>query len=227
MYNKTSGIPQTLTLDTIEKNPDQYTLETGGYNLVVKKATTDDDTVFECEAGESKAARVYIYDEPDSITLDWEHSVNKAGAVSANQEYKLRCKTTNSYPPATHRYYKDGVELSNQTIVYTYNNNTETGYGDVTSFMPFTPTSSDVDGNINVRCEADLYIKKNVMSVSFGINVSEHLNTVSDIVAVYEVVDIVMYITRKESFNSEYINSFVIPLYNNHNYKFPTVSRLN
>jgi len=36
--------------------------------------------------------------------------------------------------------------------------------------MPFTPTSSDVDGNINVRCEADLYIKKNVMSVSFGIN---------------------------------------------------------
>ncbi|KAF6039687.1 hypothetical protein EB796_002008 [Bugula neritina] len=105
MYNKTSGIPQTLTLDTIEKNPDQYTLETGGYNLVVKKATTDDDTVFECEAGESKAARVYIY-----------------------------------------------------------------GYGDVTSFMPFTPTSSDVDGNINVRCEADLYIKKNVMSVSFGIN---------------------------------------------------------
>lgn len=37
--------------------------------------------------------------------------------------------------------------------------------------------------------------------------VTEHLNTVSDIVAVYEVVDIVMYITRKESFNSEYINN--------------------
>jgi len=79
------------------------------------------------------------------------------------------------------------------------------------------------------KCKFELHNSHGVERTSFTCThmntVSEHLNTVSDIVAVYEVVDIVMYITRKESFNSEYINSFVIPLYNNHNYKFPTVSK--
>jgi len=73
-----------------------------------------------------KIASLYA-DKPEDIILDWEHSVNRVGAVSANQEYKLRCKTTNSYPPATHRYYKDGVELSNAGISYTYHNSSSYG----------------------------------------------------------------------------------------------------
>lgn len=64
-------------------------------------------------------------DKPETMTLDWEHSVNKPGAVEANQEYKLRCKSTNSHPPAVHRYFKDGVELSNEKISYTYVNDTD------------------------------------------------------------------------------------------------------
>ena len=56
------------------------------------------------------------------MTLDWEHSVNKAGAVKADQEYKLRCTSRHSYPPARHRYFKNGVELSNEKITYKYKN---------------------------------------------------------------------------------------------------------
>ena len=61
-------------------------------------------------------------DKPQNMTLDWEHSVNKAGAVKADQEYKLRCTSRHSYPPARHRYFKNGVELSNEKITYKYKN---------------------------------------------------------------------------------------------------------
>lgn len=75
---------------------------------------------------------LYIYrtiysDKPDSITLEWEHSINKPGSVEANQEYKLKCVTKNSHPPALHRYFKGGVELSQTKINYTFNNYTDTG----------------------------------------------------------------------------------------------------
>ena len=66
-------------------------------------------------------------DKPDSITLEWEHSINKPGSVQANQEYKLKCVTKNSHPPATHRYFKGGVELSQSKMEYTFNNYTDTG----------------------------------------------------------------------------------------------------
>ena len=64
-------------------------------------------------------------DKPESMTLDWEHSVNKPDAVKPNQEYKLRCTSKHSKPPATHRYFKDGVELSSNMIRYTYQNDTD------------------------------------------------------------------------------------------------------
>ena len=64
-------------------------------------------------------------DKPDSITLEWEHSINKPGSVQANQEYKLKCVTKNSHPPATHRYFKGGVELSQSKMEYTFNNYTD------------------------------------------------------------------------------------------------------
>ena len=68
-----------------------------------------------------------LADKPDSITLEWEHSINKPGSVQANQEYKLKCVTKNSHPPATHRYFKGGVELSQSKMEYTFNNYTDTG----------------------------------------------------------------------------------------------------
>lgn len=69
---------------------------------------------------------VYL-DKPERMTLDWEHSINKPGAVEPDQQYKLRCKTIHSHPPATHRYFKDGQELSSNMIEYTYNNDTDSG----------------------------------------------------------------------------------------------------
>jgi len=41
-----------------------------------------------------KIASLYA-DKPEDIILDWEHSVNRVGAVSANQEYKA------TLPPPT------------------------------------------------------------------------------------------------------------------------------
>ena len=49
-------------LDKISKSSPFYSLQPNSYNLVVMNATTEDDGVFECEAGvHKKSARVYIY----------------------------------------------------------------------------------------------------------------------------------------------------------------------
>ncbi|XP_067936951.1 uncharacterized protein [Watersipora subatra] len=162
-----------LTFNENSNNAPFYEIETGTFNLIVKNATYEDDGMFECEAGANVvSARVYVYDKPESMTLDWEHSINKPDAVKPNEEYKLRCSTIHSHPPATHRYFKDGVELNGSGIVYTYMNDTDTsrGYGDVTSTLPFTPSKDDIDKVKTIRCVADLYNKLNVSHVAFGIN---------------------------------------------------------
>lgn len=76
---------------------------------------------------EAVVVELMFEDKPDSITLEWEHSINKPGSVEANQDYKIKCVTKNSHPPAVHRFFKGGVELSASNINYTFNNYTDTG----------------------------------------------------------------------------------------------------
>ncbi|XP_067936952.1 kin of IRRE-like protein 1 [Watersipora subatra] len=171
--------PQLLLLDTISKESGHYSLERNSYNLVVTNATIDDDGVFECEAGyDKRTARVYIYDSPEKMTLDWEHGINKPGAVEANAEYKLKCTTVRSYPEASHRYFKDGVELNYDNMMYIYENETDSNYVNVTSILPFTPSNRDVNEMRSIRCVADLYNKKNVSSLAFGINSATRIHQV-------------------------------------------------
>jgi len=101
--------------------------------------------------------------------------------VEANQDYKIKCVTKNSHPPAVHRFFKGGVELSASNINYTFNNYTDTdmGYGDTTSLLPFKPSEDDVKSMRDIRCVADLYTKLNVSSVAFGINTAGKIESVS------------------------------------------------
>ena len=66
-----------------------------------------------------------VADAPTKMELEWEGVSNGPDAVKADQQYNLICKSVNSHPPATHRFFKDGTVLDVSNIEYVFRNSSD------------------------------------------------------------------------------------------------------
>lgn len=162
-----------ITLDSTSQNIAKYKVE-GTYNLVLMNAQLTDEAMYECEAGGTQyAISLTVGIAMRSLQLYWPGNLN---TVRLNMVQNMTCKSEYSRPPATFRWFRDNVEVTNQATTYNGTVNSD-GYGDSYSYMSMTVTAADVGKSY--RCEGDVPGRRNALNQTLTIQAGVAATTYS------------------------------------------------